>query len=67
MPRCKLRATLEEVKALRATDQNFLRPLVQAVLQELLEAEMTEALGAAKGERRWRGSAIAAATTIARW
>jgi transposase-like protein len=42
---------LKEVKALLATDQDFLRPLVQAVLQELLEAEMTEALGAAKGER----------------
>jgi transposase-like protein len=32
-------------------DQDILRPLVQAVLQELLEAEMTEALGAAKGGR----------------
>ena len=51
MPRGKLRPTLEEVKALLAEDQDFLRPLVQAVLQELLEAEMTEALGAEKGER----------------
>jgi Transposase, Mutator family len=51
MPRGKLRPTLEEVKALLSEDQDFLRPLVQAVLQELLEAEMTEALGAAKGER----------------
>ena len=39
------------MKALLAEDQDFLRPLVQAVLQELLEAEMTEALGAEKGER----------------
>jgi putative transposase len=51
MPRGKLRSTLEEVKALLAEDQDFLRPLVQAVLQELLEAEITEALGAEKGER----------------
>ena len=51
MPRGKLRPTLEEVKALLAEDQDLLRPLVQAVLQELLEAEMTEALGAAKGAR----------------
>src|SRR5919106_727813 len=51
MPRGKLRPTLEEVKALLAADQDFLRPLVQTVLQELLEAEMTEALGAEKGER----------------
>ena len=51
MPRGKLRPTLEEVKALLAEDRDFLRPLVQAVVQELLEAEKTEALGAAKGER----------------
>ena len=51
MPRGKLRPTLAEVKALLAEDQDFLRALVQAVLQELLEAEITEALGAAKGER----------------
>jgi hypothetical protein len=36
------------VKALLAEDQDFLRPLVQTVLQELLEAEMTEAVGAEK-------------------
>jgi putative transposase len=51
MPRGKVRPTLEEVKALLAEDGDFLRPLVEAVLQELLEAEMTEALGAAHGER----------------
>jgi putative transposase len=51
MPRSQLRPSLEEVKGLLAEEQDFLRPLVQAVLQELLEAEMTEALGAAKGER----------------
>src|ERR687891_1983314 len=51
MPRSKLRPTLEEVTALLAADRDFVRPLVQAVLQELLEAEMTEALGAEKGER----------------
>jgi Transposase, Mutator family len=51
MPRGKLRPTLAEVKALLAADQHLLRPLVEAVLQELLEAEMTAALGAAKGGR----------------
>src|SRR5512146_2184293 len=51
MPRGKLRPTLAEVKALLAQDPDFLRPLVQTILQELLEAEMTEALGAEKGER----------------
>ncbi|MGH6914440.1 MAG: IS256 family transposase, partial [Geminicoccales bacterium] len=51
MPRGEVRPTLAEVKALLADDRDFLRPLVQAVLQELLEAEMTEVLGAEKGER----------------
>jgi transposase-like protein len=45
MPPGKLRPTLEEVKALLAANRDLLRPLVQAVVQELLEAEMTGALG----------------------
>lgn len=57
MPRGKLRPTLEEVKALLAGDRDFLRPVVHAVLQELPEAEMTEALGA----ERWRLSENASA------
>jgi Transposase, Mutator family len=65
MPRGKLRPTLEEVKALLGEDRDFLRPLVQVVLQELLEAEMTEALGAEKGERTPLRLGHAAATTVA--
>ena len=34
-----------------AADEEFLRALVRTALQEVLEAEMTEALGAEKGER----------------
>jgi putative transposase len=37
-----------EVKALLAEDEEFLRALVRTALQEVLEAEMTEALGAEK-------------------
>ena len=40
-----------DVKALVAEDEEFLRALVRTALQEVLETEMTEALGAAKGER----------------
>ena len=40
-----------DVKALLAGDEEFLRALVRTALQEVLEAEMTEALGAVKGER----------------
>ena len=32
-------------------DEDFLRPLMKVALQEVLEAEMSEALGAGKGER----------------
>src|SRR5919206_152078 len=40
-----------DVKALVAADEEFLRALVRTALQEVLEVEMTEALGAEKGER----------------
>jgi putative transposase len=40
-----------DVKALLPEDEEFLRALVRTALQEVLEAEMTEALGAEKGER----------------
>jgi hypothetical protein len=39
------------VKALLAGDEEFLRALVRTALEEVLEAEMTEALVAEKGER----------------
>src|SRR5262252_697753 len=47
----KLRPTLAEIKSLLSADKDFLKPLVRTVLQEVLEAEMTEAVGAAKSER----------------
>ena len=40
-----------DVKALLAGDEEFLRAPVRTALEEVLEAEMTEALGAEKGER----------------
>src|SRR5436305_21199 len=40
-----------DVKALLAGDEEFLRALVRTALQEVLEAEMTQALDAEKGER----------------
>src|SRR5580700_6165451 len=41
-----------DLKALVGKDREFLRELIRATLQEVLEAEMTDALGAAKGERK---------------
>ena len=48
-----------EWKGLLAEDRDFLKGIVQTAVQELLEAEMTEALQADKHERRVSGSAIA--------
>jgi putative transposase len=41
----------QEIKAMIAADADFLRPVVRTVIQEFLEAEMAEAVGAEKGER----------------
>lgn len=40
-----------ELKQALTEDGDFLKPLIQLVLQEVLEAEMEEAIGAEKGER----------------
>jgi transposase-like protein len=47
----KIRSNASAVKGLLEGDKEFLKPLIQATLQEVLEADMTEALGAEKGER----------------
>src|SRR5580692_12150760 len=49
--RKKITPSLREIKELMAGEEDFLRPLVGLVVQEILEAEMNEALGAQKGER----------------
>ena len=43
--------TISEIKAMIAEDGDFLGPVVRTVIQEFLEAEMAEAIGAQKGER----------------
>ena len=45
------RAELVEVKALLGSDPDYLRTMVQSMVQATLEAEMTEFLGASKSER----------------
>src|SRR5512135_1964679 len=51
MTRKKDSAKKLDWKALMAGQEDFLRPLMQAVVQQVLEAEMDEALGAGKSER----------------
>src|SRR5215472_2819676 len=47
----KGKAELIDVKELLGRDQDFVRVALEALLQAALEAEMTEAIGAEKGER----------------
>jgi putative transposase len=44
-------AQLTELKGLLEGDGEFVRRAVRSIVQEMLEAEMTEAIGAGKGER----------------
>jgi putative transposase len=43
--------SVSQIKTMMAEDGEFLRPMVRAVVQEFLEAEMAQAVGAEKGER----------------
>lgn len=51
MTRKQSTLNVEEIKAALMSQEDFLRPLVQQVVQAVLEAEMTEVLGAEKSER----------------
>jgi len=52
MTASKHKAERIDLKALAGNDREFLRQLIRTTLQEVLEAEMTEALAAAKSERK---------------
>lgn len=51
MTRKKSKQNASELKALMLQNPDYLQPLVQWLMQEVLEEQMTEVLGAAKGER----------------
>jgi putative transposase len=51
MTKFRIAPTGAEMKALMLSDESGFRAVLQAALQEVLEAEMTEALGAGKSER----------------
>ncbi len=51
MTRKKSTTVKTDRKALMGEDENLLKAIVQHAVQEVLEAEMSEALGAEKGER----------------
>jgi hypothetical protein len=51
MTKNKNKLSKEEIKSLMEKDPDFLKPMLQFVVQEVLEAEMSETVGAEKGER----------------
>jgi len=51
MTKKETKQSSREIKRLMSQEEDFLRPLMKVAVQEVLEAEMEEALGAAKGER----------------
>ena len=51
MTEVKTRTKLAEVKALMEGDGDYLRTMVQSIVQATLEAEMADAIGAEKSER----------------
>ncbi len=51
MTRKENKRSAGEIKVLMSQEEDFLRPLMKIALQEVLEAEMEEAVGVAKGER----------------
>jgi putative transposase len=51
MTKGKRKADIIELKELLAQDEDFLRVAMQALMQAALEAEMTQTIGAEKGER----------------
>ena len=51
MTRKNDKQSVPELKALMTQNQDLLQPLVQWLLQEVLEQEMSDAIGAAKSER----------------
>ena len=51
MAKTEAKPTIAAVNELFAKSPDGLREVVRAVMQEMLEAEMTDALGAEKGER----------------
>jgi putative transposase len=51
MTKCAGKAGVIDLKGLLARDEDFVRAAVEGLVQAALEAEMTEAIGAGKGER----------------
>jgi len=51
MAKINVGVSRQELKQALTEDSDFLRPMVEMVLQEVLEAEMEECVGAGKGER----------------
>ena len=67
MTRKKNSAKKLNLKEIFAEQEDFLRMLIQQTVQQVLEAEMEEALGAQKGSEPQSGSATDPDPTLGHW
>ncbi len=67
MAKKEVNAAIGSLKALLSGDEDFVREAVRKFVLDVLEEEMTAAVGAGKGERSLAGSAIGRGITIGRW
>ena len=65
--RTKRSAKSSRIEALVGDDRELLKGLLKESLQEVLEAEMTEAVGAGPGSERRTGSGTDPGITAAAW
>ena len=59
----KHKAERIDLKALAGNDREFLRQLIRTTLQEVLEAEMTDAWRRQRANARWAATVIVRAIT----
>ncbi len=58
---------VQEVKAMLKVRPDYMVPMMRQMLQQVLEAEMEQAVGAARASERVAAWDIAVGTTLGRW
>jgi len=66
MTKTENRTTVAAVRDILLSNPDALREMIRAVMQQVLKAEVDEAIGQKRASARWRGSAIALVITAAR-
>ncbi|OAP39497.1 hypothetical protein ATB98_00735 [Sinorhizobium saheli] len=66
MTKTENRTTVAAVRDILLSNPDALRVMIRAVMQQVLKAEVDEAIGQKRASARWRRSAIALVITAAR-